>query len=188
MPSYPGAIKTFSAIAAGTSLEQALFDDAVAEVEAIETALGVNCHGSMGSLAERVKLAIDLAGLSPGNVKVADAADGERKRFRCGVTAFNVDDMTKFTGPPASGHTATLTFSPALKVACNAFVHIQPSTTDFSLNTIPMICCYVQSSGTTNSFGFVVTTRANTSAAAGSTFLLHWLAVEDTFTSSTTGF
>jgi hypothetical protein len=186
--SYPGAIKTFTAITTGTKLEQVLFDDAIAEIEAIETELAANVHGSMGSVAERVKLAIDLDGLSPGNVKFLNATDGERKRFRCGVTAFNVDDMTKITGPPAAGHVGTVTFAPALTVACNAFVSIQPSVTDFSLSTIPAICCYVQASGTTTTFQFVVTTRVNSSAAAGSTFLLHWFAIEDTFSSGATGF
>jgi hypothetical protein len=187
--SYPAAIKTFSAITLGaTVLEQVLFDDMVAEIEAIEAELGINCHGSMGSLAERVNLALDWDGGSLGMIGVVNATDAQGRRMRCGVEQITSDQLTAYpaTGTAYSGH-YTINFSPAFSSgsACIAFCELQLIESDPTLPGIASFICQ-WGSGTSSSFTIQVNTKQPRIPDAGTSFMVHWIAIEDTSTSLAT--
>lgn len=182
--SFPGAIKSFSAITKGvTVLEQLLFDERGLEVEAIETELGALISGS-SSLAERLLLAMDLDGNPSGFVQNFDATNGQRKRFRCGVTEVRIGDLTT----SSISATGTITFAPALQVACHAFTALQLVESDIASNNIPSFIAYVDGSGTTTTFDFVIQDGAGTCPDLGTGCLIHWLAVEKDFTGTSLNF
>lgn len=181
--SYPGAIKTFSAITSGvTVLEQSLFDDAVAEVEAIETELGINVHGSMGSLAERVNLGLDKDGGSLGLLQLVNATDTQGRRMRAGVQQVTADQLTAYptTGTAFSGHFA-VTFSPAFPggSTCLVFCELQLLESDPTLDTIAAFICQ-WGPGSNNGFVVQVNTKTCRIPANGTSFMFHWIAFEET--------
>lgn len=184
--SYPAAVKTFGAITSGvTELEQSLFDDAIAEIEAIETELGANVHGSAGSLHERLKMAMDYDGISSGLIRCFNAATTERLRMRSGATSFKVDSLTKLT----YASRGMVTFDIALTVSCYAFVELQLVEANASVSTIPCFACYEHGTGSTSGFSFLVSDGAGNPPAAGQSFILHWWAREQSFSGAgSTGF
>lgn len=173
--SYPGAIKTFSAITTGTILTQAHFDEMHDEIEAMQAEFGLNPHGSAGSVAERIALLLGDESF-PNGLKEWFAGNTERRRIRAGVVAVDCDDLTAGTRTKSG----TITFSPpvpALTIACHAMLMMQNLEPDPSVATAPAWVSYIRNSGTTTSFGFRVGARAGL-PAAGTSFLLHWLAFE----------
>jgi len=176
--SYPGAIKTFSAITLGaTVLEQALFDEMALEIEAIETTLGLNAHGSSGSIKERVNLAMDYDGGPPGFVRhVSPVAKG--RRMRCGVESVTGDQLTNKT----TGGTFTVTLATPFPAnhGMLVFPELQLTESDPADSTIAAFICHWQRSNTNNtSFTVLVSTRVGTMPAVGSSFMFHWIAIEN---------
>jgi len=67
--SYPGAVKTFSAVVNGvTKLVAALFNSPYEEVTAIETELGINVAGSAADLVARLTVFLNDDGTSKVDV------------------------------------------------------------------------------------------------------------------------
>ena len=185
MASYPSAIWSPSAITLGvTVLEQVLFDDAVAEIKAIETELGTFVNGSAGSLAERIDMMMDQAGNARGLVFNHDASNSQRKRLRAGINEFRVENLTAST----HGKKGTLTFSPATQANVIAFVSLQLTESDPGLATIPCFAAFIQGSGTTTSFDFLVCNQTSAAPDPETSFMLHWVAVEIDFSGSSTVF
>jgi hypothetical protein len=184
--SFPGAIKTFSAITRGaTKLEQSLFDDPGLEMEAMETELGIGVHGSVGSLTERINLAMDLDGNPRGRIAIFDATDSQRKRIRCGVSHIDLSDGHVVWTNVVIG---TINFDPPLQVDCHAFVSIQLNGIDPSLSDIPVLAAYVMDSGTDSKFDYMLTNSSNDPPSDTSSVTLHWVAVEKDFTGTGTDF
>lgn len=185
--SYPGAIKTFSAITSGaTVLEQSLFDDAIAEIEAIEAELGINCHGSMGSIAERVTLALDKDGGSLGMIGVVNATDSQGRRMRCGVETVSSDQLTPV---PTSGTVLAgryhVTFDTPLTTTCIVFPELQLVESDPTLDTIAAFIV-AWGNGSSTGFDVEVSTKTCRIPDPGTSFMFHWIAIEDSSTSLAT--
>lgn len=178
--SYPGAIKTFGAITSGvTVLEQALFDEMALEIDAIETELGINVHGSSGSLRERVSLAMDNDGGPPGLLRLVNAVDNTGRRMRAGVTSFTSDELAT-TGTGAVGGRAGVTFDVPFPsgVGSIAFCELQLTESDPTDDSIPAFICQ-WGPGSDLAFTFLVTTRKAQKPASGTSFIVHWIAIED---------
>jgi len=177
--SYPGAIKSFSAITTSTVMAASLFTDAAAEIEAIETELGLLPHGNAGSLAERLLNCMDADGGILGHLRQADGAtDGLRLRIRAGISEVLIADATYTDAKFAEG---TITFSPplaALPNVCHASVNLQYVESDRTATDTPILVAYVHNSGTTTSFQYRVGCATNAPPDVDSRFLLHWVAWE----------
>lgn len=178
--SYPSAIKTFSAITRGTTkLEAVLFADVALELDALTQYVGANPHGRSGSLTHRLALAMGYNG-SRGNLKACQATDGQRARIRCGWDAIDCATLT----PGTYSSLGTYTFRsdvPVLKTNdFYVFLRIQGVADDLSVDTIPALVNFVQGSGTISPFQFQyrVATRKNNPPAKSSSFILHWIAIE----------
>lgn len=182
MASYPTSLWVPAHIVQGsTTLAAALLNDAGAEVDAIEAELGVGIQGTAGSLEERLDLFVSNKGGIP-HIKICDAADtGERKRCRAGVELIDVDVLT-IKSNCAQG---TIVFSPPLqatKLNVVAFLEIQSlDSDDLGSSTIPSYVNFVHGSGTTTQFEFIVGSGENAPPPPGSSFILHWFAVEGSF-------
>ena len=77
----------------------------------------------------------------------------------------------------------TYTFSPpldALQEACDVYLELQTTEDDISDPAIASFLNYINNSGTTTSFDFRIGTGVNLPPVAGTTFIMHWLAVEKT--------
>lgn len=192
--SFPTSVKSFSAITPGvTTLEQSLFDDTVAEVEAIETALGVNCHGSSGSIAERINLSLNADGYPPGHVAHVQSAVsvGVGRRVRCGVDSFAADDLTSVTiGGLTLAGTGTISFIPQFPTGGSepiVFFELQLTESDPSLDTIAAFVCQY-GTPTQTSASFLVSTRKCRKPASGTSFILHWIAMDDASYNASDGF
>lgn len=188
MASYPSALWVPSHIVEDvTVLERVLFQDANAEVDAIEAELGILVHGTAGSLEERIDLFMSNKGGIP-NIKLCDGADsGNRKIMRAGIEVVEADDLTH--GVRASR--GTLTFSPPLAPTRNnveVLVELQTLEEDtIGQSGIASYLNFVLASGTTTAFQFDVCTGAGLRIADGTSFIMHWLAIEITF-NTTLGF
>lgn len=177
---YPSAIKSFTAINRGvTVLTQALFDDAIAEVEAIEATLGLNVHGRSGSLSERVKLAMDYDGGGPGHVEMVNATDAQRVRFRCGVTHIDASTLTgKPTGGPFRCGQGTITFPVPLTSNATMLLELQLTESDPALDNIASFVWWAPNHSSTG-FTYQVATKTRTIPDPGTSFILHWIAFEN---------
>jgi hypothetical protein len=153
-------------------------------MEAIETELGIGVHGSVGSLAERINLAMDLDGNPRGRIVIFDATNSQRKRLRCGKQSIKCSDLTPIT----KGLRGSIVFSPAMQASCHAFVRLQLSESDPSLSTIPAFAAYIMNTGTTTGFDYMVATGANSAPSDTTSFILHWVAVEKDFSGTSTSF
>lgn len=182
MASYPTSLWVPSHIVKNsTILSAALLQDANAEVDAIEAELGVGIHGSAGSLEERLDLFVNYKGGIP-YLKIANAADsGERKRCRAGANLISSDLLTQKTNC-AQG---TIVFSPPLDPTQHnvvAFLELQSLDADDLGNAaIASFVNFVDGSGTTTQFEFIVGSGQNSPPPPGSSFILHWFAVEISF-------
>lgn len=179
--SYPGAIKSFSAITTGTVLTALLFTEAADEIAAIETELGLSPHGLAGSIAERILNFCDGNGGMLGHLKQAEgASDSTRQRIRAGQVEVLVSDMAT---SQAKWKEDTLTFSPplaALPNVCHASVQLEYTEADRGADDSPIMVSYVFNSGTTTSFRYRVTSSLNAPPDPDTKFILHWLAWERT--------
>ena len=178
--SYPSAIWSPAVIADGTDLEADLFNRTAEELDAIEQEMGVEVHGDSGSIAERLDMVIDRDG-AKNILKIADAAQsGKHKRIRAGVESVDIDDLTDL-GSCGEG---TVTFEPSTIKTVNAYLTLQLVSDDPELKTDPHSVCFVQNSGTTTSFDFRVSSANNAIPSPGTSFLLHWIVIEDTFSNT----
>jgi len=183
--SYPGSIKTFSAITTGTVLARALFSDPADEIAAIEAELGLLIHGQAGSLAERLLNCMDLDGAVLGHLRQADGTSGLRLRIRAGISEFLVSDATYTDAKFAEGQ---IVFSPplaALPNACHASVNLQYTENDREALDTPILVSYVHNSGTTTSFDFRVGSATNAPPDPATRCLIHWIAWERASNNST---
>jgi hypothetical protein len=179
--SYPGAIKTFSAITSGvTVLEQALFDEMHLEIEAIEATLGLNVQGSSGSIRERVNLAMDNDGGPPGRLGSVHAADNEATRMRCGINSFTSDSLAS-RGTGAVSGMGGVTYPTPFPGGSTSivFCELQLVEADPTVDTNPaFIVPYGAASDL--AFSFLVTTRKAARPANGTSFIVHWIAFQAT--------
>lgn len=181
--SYPSALWVPDHIVEGTILEAVLLHRVSEEIDAIEDALGVNVHGSAGSLAERIDhFCGDDSGIQ--RIKLVDAGEEQRRRMRAGVSLISTDELTAGT-TTALG---TLTFSPpASPLIQNAIAFLGLQTLDqddLSNPLIPSFVNFVYGSGTTTSFQYRVGTGSNVPPASGTQFILHWIVVDGSHYSS----
>lgn len=178
MASYPSAIWQPAHLTSGVSvLVASLLNDPGSEVDAIETELGVSIQGYAGSLKERLDLFMDQDGEVP-YCRIKDLlASGERKRMRAGVAAINVDDLTI----DASSARGTYTFSPPLAATLknvHAYLALQSTDANQGDPTLAALLNFVDGSGTTTAFGFRVGNGQKGPPASGTSFIMHWLAIE----------
>ncbi len=101
--SYPGAIKTFSAVVNGvTKLVAALFNSPYDEVTAVETELGTDVAGSATDLKTRLAVAMSDAGI----IKVSAGGTGATLLQRGSVTGVTPDTETTVTFGTAFANTS----------------------------------------------------------------------------------
>ena len=177
--SYPSAVVSFSSIVVGTTLEAGLLIDTAVEAKAVQAVLGTNIHGSAGSLADRLRMFCGDFGTPYGNLKQIAGSDNVYRSLRAGVTVVNVDDLDVVTSTNRAE--GTFTFSPplaALPANCHAFVNLQLIDDAVNSTTNPLILNYIANSGTTTSFDFAVCTNRDAIPAAGTSFIMHWCAIE----------
>ncbi len=186
MVSYPSSLWVPAHITSGVTVaEQSLLDDLNDEIDAIATELGINIHGSAGSLRERLDMFIDRSGNLP-YIKLHDlASSGARRRCRAGVVVVDVDSLN------IQNHSAkgTVTFSPPLDATKNdvwAFLQLQTLDEDQSDQSTARFVNFIHRSGTSTSFQYRVANSLGGPPLAGTSFILHWLAVERTSSSAVT--
>lgn len=178
MTSYPTAIWSPSAITTGTVLAEALLGDAIDEVLAIETELGLVPHGSAGSIAERLLNAMDEDGGILGHLLQADGTNGLRLRIRAGRTVVRTEDLDSSDAKFSRG---VITFSPplaALPTSCHAIVNLEYTEDDRAAADTPILVSYEHNSGDTTSFAYRVASSLNAPPVDGTQFILHWIAWE----------
>lgn len=114
MARYPTYIVSWSSIATtGTVLRASHVTDVIAEIEAIQSEIGLTAHGVAGSIAERLDTCSLRNGTLIGRVYSATASATQRQQTRSGyyehtILTTNVSENVTITYEKAIGTNASL--------------------------------------------------------------------------------
>jgi hypothetical protein len=177
---YPSSIVTWDEVATvGRVLRAQDAIEVAAEMEALQSEVGIEPHGSAGSIAERLSCSIDAQGNLVGRVAIADADDNQRKRMRLGYREF----VTTVTGQ-SEELVAAFTFDRPLKSVPLIFLRVRRLSTAVG---VPVMATWGSSVATTH-FNVLVQPQNGSSLVVGIPFGLTYLAIESEFDVTDTDF
>jgi hypothetical protein len=177
---YPSSVVSWSSVAAsGVVLRAQHLRDPYTELEALEAEMGANPHGTAGSIAERLSMAMDDAGNLIGRVAWANATDGSRRRVRTGYEEF----VTQSTGQAIETLVAAIVFDQPFFNTPVMFFTLQRLTTS---GFFPCFATW-NANVTTNSADLVIQFQTGQNTISGVPYGVHWLAVEQAADSTNLG-
>lgn len=177
---YPSTVVSWSNVAAsGVVLRAQHLRDAFTELEAIEAELGADVHGTAGSLAERLSMALDEQGNLIGRVAWANFADNQLRRWRFGYREF----VTVTGGADTETFLNAIPFDPPFYNTPIVFLtmHKLAASGTFPIHIVP------GASVTVNGMDIVIQFRQGIKTISGVPFGVHWAAAEQAGDSTNLG-
>jgi hypothetical protein len=168
---YPTSIVSWAAVAAsGVVLQAEHIRATYTETEAIEAEMGVDPHGTAGSLAERLSIALDDAGNLIGRVAWANCGDSQRRRVRAGYEEF----VTQTGGASFETLVAAIVFDQPFYNTPIMFFTLQRLTTS---GFFPCFATW-NANVTVNSADLVIQFQNGQNTIKDVPYGVHWVAVE----------
>lgn len=177
---YPTGVVSWGNVAAsGVVLRAEHLREPFLEIEAIEAEVGVDVHGTAGSLAERLSMAMDDLGNLIGRVAWANFADNQRRRWRFGYREF----VTVTGGADSETFTNAIPFDPPFFNTPLVFFTMQKlvTTGSFPIHIVP------GASVTVNGMDIIIQFRQGIKTISGVPFGVHWAAAEQAGDSTNVG-
>lgn len=170
---YPSSVVSWADITAtGTVLKSEYLVEIADEAEAIQAELGSTPHGTAGSVAERLSVALAASGELVGRVRLADTDDDGRRRLRAGY----FEGVTTSGGAQFEEFVSAITFDQPLQSDPLMFMTLRYLST--SSGRPEFVTWGAQRLSTT--VNIYVQPASGSTLATGIPFGVYWCAVEET--------